>query len=151
MDERTAAQVPDDRLAHNFRLAVRTVRFETGRFGDRDDGGRAVDGRAGRVHDAGAVKLGHGLQQVDRRRDVVLIVCQRDLGRLTHGLVCLQHVCPLGPCLAHATGTRGETHRNVNDTPDAALAILVKHAPDLVAAGEIAGKDVNFSAVAVLC
>ena len=89
-NRRTATQVPDDRLAHDFRLAVRTVRFETGCFGDRDDRGRAVNGRAGRVHNAGAVKLGPGLQQVDRRRDVALVVCQRDLGGLTHGFVCLR-------------------------------------------------------------
>ena len=84
---RTAAQIRDDRLAHDFGLPVRAVRLEAGALGDGDDGRGAVDGGGGRVDDARAVKLGHHLEEVDRRRDVVLVVRQGDLRRLAHGLV----------------------------------------------------------------
>ena len=49
------------------------------RLRDGDDGGRAVDGRAGGVDHARAVEFRHGLEEDDGRGDVVLVVRQRDL------------------------------------------------------------------------
>ena len=65
------------------------MRLESGRLGNRDDGGSAVDGRTGGVDDARAVELGGDLEEVDRRSDVVLVVGQGDFGRFADGLVCL--------------------------------------------------------------
>ena len=45
---------------------------------------------------------------------------------------------------------REETHRDVDDAPDAALAVLRKHGADLVGLGEVDGVHVDLGAVAVL-
>ncbi len=83
----TSGEIRDDRLAHYLGLTIRTVCLKTSRLGDRDDGGRAVDSRAGRVDKARGVELRHDLEEEDRRGDVVLIVRQGDLRRLANGLV----------------------------------------------------------------
>ncbi len=38
----------------------------------------------------------------------------------------------------------------MNDAPDPALSVLLEHFPDLVALGQVNGKDVNLRAVLVL-
>lgn len=61
-EERTIAEVLDDRLAHDLRLAIRAVGLQACRLWDRDYGRGAVDGRTRGVDYPRAVKLGHDLE-----------------------------------------------------------------------------------------
>ena len=125
------------------------MRLESGRLGDRDDGGSAVDGRTGGVDDTCAVELGGDLEEVDRRGNVVLIVGQGDFSGLADGLVGLCTRSYLSIWRADVQGVK-EAYRDVNNTPDATLAVLLEDFADLVALGEVDGEGVDLCAVLVL-
>ena len=125
------------------------MRLEPSRLWDGDDGGRAVDSRTGGVDDARAVELGHDLEEVHGRVHVVLVVRERDLSRLADGLVRLRRPRARS-APSHLAENMRRTHRDVDDTPDSTLSILLEHLADLVALREVSRERVDLRAVLVL-
>jgi hypothetical protein len=84
-------EILNNRFTHDLAPAVRAVRLESSRFWDGYFRGIAVYGCRGRVDNTGAVKLGHHLEEVYRGVDIVVVVCDGDLGRLAYCLVGLDN------------------------------------------------------------
>lgn len=55
-------QILYDGLSHHFSLAIRTVGFEFGRFGDRDDRWGAVHSGRGGIYNPSAIEFVHNLE-----------------------------------------------------------------------------------------
>ena len=77
----------DNRLGHYFRFTVGTVGLETRRFGYGDDRWSTVHGGGRGIHEADAIKLGHGLKETYGRGNVVKVVGEGNLSRLPDRLV----------------------------------------------------------------
>jgi hypothetical protein len=84
------ADVREQRLAHDLAAPVRAVRLQARALRDRDLRRRAVHGRGARVDHARAAPAGHRLAERDGRRDVVLVVEERELDGLADGFVRLR-------------------------------------------------------------
>jgi hypothetical protein len=77
-------------LAHDLAPAIRTVRLQTCRLGDGDVRRCAVYGRRRGVDHARAVVVGHDLEEGDGGGDIVLVIGERDLSRLSYSFVGLR-------------------------------------------------------------
>jgi len=60
------------------------------RFGNGYDRGSAVDGRRRGIHESEGAEFGHGLKEVYGCGDIVEVVGEGNLGRLSDRFVCLK-------------------------------------------------------------
>lgn len=80
------AHIADDHLAHLLRVAVGAVGVHRRRLRDGNRLRRAVHGRRRGVDKTLAVVLVHRRHEVERTRDIHVVVVDRNLARLAHRL-----------------------------------------------------------------